>query len=198
MDMNIRNRVIETVRVRLGDLRPHPRNFRTHPTEQADALRGVLAEVGFAGVPLTRRLPDGSLQLLDGHLRAETSPDLEVEVAVTDLDDAEALKVLATYDPIGAMATANDDALRSLLAEIETESPALEAMLNQLAEDNGITEELPEPGAGGDEFDTTPEEGPTRCQPGDLWLIGCYYQCETCGKEYDYAQGKEMKECPCG
>lgn len=29
-----------------------------------------------------------------------------------------------------------------------------------------------EPGAGGDDFDTTPADGPTRCQPGDLWRIG--------------------------
>jgi len=29
-----------------------------------------------------------------------------------------------------------------------------------------------EPGAGGDEFDTTPDDGPTRCQLGDLWSIG--------------------------
>ena len=31
---------------------------------------------------------------------------------------------------------------------------------------------LPEPGAGGDEFDTTPDDGPTRAQLGDLWIIG--------------------------
>jgi DNA modification methylase len=30
----------------------------------------------------------------------------------------------------------------------------------------------PEAGAGGDEFDTTPDDGPTRAQLGDLWVIG--------------------------
>lgn len=30
----------------------------------------------------------------------------------------------------------------------------------------------PEAGAGGDEFDTTPDDGPTRAQIGDLWIIG--------------------------
>ena len=30
----------------------------------------------------------------------------------------------------------------------------------------------PEAGAGGDEFDTTPDDGPTRAQLGDLWIIG--------------------------
>ena len=32
--------------------------------------------------------------------------------------------------------------------------------------------EQPMPGAGGDEFDPTPAEGPTRTQLGDLWVIG--------------------------
>lgn len=31
---------------------------------------------------------------------------------------------------------------------------------------------LPEAGGGGDEFDATPEDGPTRTQVGDLWVIG--------------------------
>ncbi len=30
----------------------------------------------------------------------------------------------------------------------------------------------PEAGAGGDEYDTTPDDGPTRAQLGDLWVIG--------------------------
>lgn len=33
-------------------------------------------------------------------------------------------------------------------------------------------EEPPTPGAGGDEFDGTPQDGETRCQAGDLWIIG--------------------------
>ena len=32
--MNIRDRIKELRRVRAGDLRPHPKNWRTHPEEQ--------------------------------------------------------------------------------------------------------------------------------------------------------------------
>ena len=66
--MNIRDRVKELRRVPASQLRPSPKNWRTHPKEQADALRGLLAEVGFAGAALARELPDGSLELIDGHL----------------------------------------------------------------------------------------------------------------------------------
>jgi hypothetical protein len=50
--MMIRDRVRELRRVRGRDLAPNPRNWRTHPPEQLAALRGVLADVGFAGAAL--------------------------------------------------------------------------------------------------------------------------------------------------
>jgi ParB/Sulfiredoxin domain len=97
--MNIRDRIKELRRVRAGDLRPHPKNWRTHPEEQQNALRDILAEVGYVDALMVRELPDGSLQIVDGHLRAETTPDALVPVLVVDLDDKEADKVLATFDP---------------------------------------------------------------------------------------------------
>ena len=72
--MNIRYRIKELRRVRAGDLRPHPKNWRTHPEEQQNALRGILAEVGIADALLVRETPEG-LQLIDGHLRTDTAPD---------------------------------------------------------------------------------------------------------------------------
>jgi hypothetical protein len=78
--VTIRDRVKELRRVRAGDLRPSPKNWRTHSAAQADALRGLLAEVGFAGALLARELPGGELELIDGHLRAETLPDEPVPV----------------------------------------------------------------------------------------------------------------------
>lgn len=101
--MKINDRIIELVRVPASTLTPNPKNWRTHPTEQADALRGILAEVGIAGAVLTRQTPDG-LVLIDGHLRAETLPDQEIPVLVLDVTEAEADKLLAKFDPLAAMA----------------------------------------------------------------------------------------------
>src|SRR5215831_69102 len=98
--MQIRDRIKELRRVRAGDLKPHPKNWRVHPDAQKNALRGLLAEIGYADTLLTRELPDGSLQLIDGHLRAETTPDSQVPVLVTDLTEEEAEKVLLTLDPL--------------------------------------------------------------------------------------------------
>ena len=134
----MRDRIKELRRVKASELLPSPQNWRTHPQGQQDALRGILDEVGYADALLARELPDGQLMLVDGHLRAETTPDVEVPVLILDIDEAEAAKILATLDPLAAMAEADSGKLDELLREIDTGSEALSQLLAQLAEDNGI------------------------------------------------------------
>ena len=135
--MQIRDRIKELRRVPAANLRPNPRNWRTHPAEQQDALRGLLAEVGYAGALLARELDDGTLMLIDGHLRAETTPDSVVPVLVLDVDEQEADKILLTHDPLAAMATVSDENLQQLLAEVQIESAAVQSMLDAMAEGVG-------------------------------------------------------------
>jgi ParB-like chromosome segregation protein Spo0J len=130
--MKIRDRVIELVRVRAGDIEPHPRNWRTHPTAQRAALRGVLEEVGFAGALLARRVEDGRLQLIDGHLRAETAPDATVPVLVLDVSEDEADKILATHDPLAAMAGTDTPLMTELLDRIQMDDEAARAMIDEM------------------------------------------------------------------
>jgi hypothetical protein len=133
--MNVRDRIKELRRVRAADLRPNPRNWRVHPPAQQDALRGVLAEVGYADALLARELDDGTLMLIDGHLRAETTPDCVVPVLVLDVDEAEADKILLTHDPLAAMATVSRENLDALLIEVKTESEALRRMFDTMAKE---------------------------------------------------------------
>ena len=133
--MQIRDRITDFRRVPASELRRSPRNWRTHPAAQRDALQGVLAEVGYADALLARQLPDGTLELIDGHLRAETTPDQEVPVLVLDLDESEAAKLIALLDPLAAMAEINQQALGELLRDVQTESEALREMLDCLGPD---------------------------------------------------------------
>jgi hypothetical protein len=130
--MHIRDRIRELRRVPAHTLQPNPRNWRLHPAEQQEALRGVLAEVGYADALLTRELPDGSLELIDGHLRAETTPDQLVPVLVLDVTAEEANKILLTHDPLAGMATTHNAHLADLLSECSFESPAVQTMLANL------------------------------------------------------------------
>jgi ParB-like chromosome segregation protein Spo0J len=132
--MQIRDRIKEVRRVRADELRPNPRNWRLHPPAQQDALRGVLADVGYADALLARELGDGTLILIDGHLRAETTPDAVVPVLILDVDEHEADKILLTHDPLAAMAAVSEQNLQELLADVQTENAAVRTMLDSITQ----------------------------------------------------------------
>jgi len=127
--MKIKNRVKELRIVPASELLPNPKNWRTHPAAQKDALRGILAEVGMADACLARELPDGSLMLIDGHLRAETVADAKVPVLILDVTEAEADKILATLDPLAAMAEKDAEQLASLLGDLKEQNDNLAALV---------------------------------------------------------------------
>jgi ParB-like chromosome segregation protein Spo0J len=132
--MHIRDRIKELRRVPAGALRANPRNWRTHPEAQRDALRGMLAEIGFAAALVARELEDGTLELVDGHLRAETAPEALLPVLVLDVSEEEAAKLLLTLDPLAALAGTDQAQLADLLATTEFADPQLDALLTGLVE----------------------------------------------------------------
>ena len=136
-NVKIRDRIKSLRRVKASDLIANPRNWRTHPQEQQDALRGVLADVGYADALLVREAPEG-LMLIDGHLRAGLDPEAKVPVLVLDVTAEEADKIMLTLDPLAAMAEADQQRLGELLHDVQVESEAVQALLDGLAEQNGI------------------------------------------------------------
>ncbi len=134
MQQTVRNRIKEHRRVRAGDLVPHELNFRLHPDLQKAALQALYKEVGFARSLLAYELPDGRLKLLDGHLRRDIDPDMEVDVEVLDVNDEEARKLLLSIDPLAALAE-TQEALHERLMEITpTTSEELQAAWQAAAE----------------------------------------------------------------
>ncbi len=129
----IRDRIKGLRRVPAKDLLPNPKNWRRHPKAQADALRGLLTEIGYADALLARELPDGRLMLIDGHLRKDTTPDAIVPVLVLDLDEAEADKLLLTLDPLASLAESDSERIGALLQTVRTDSPAVEDLLRRTA-----------------------------------------------------------------
>ena len=131
--VTIRDRIKDFRRVPASELRPSPHNWRVHNEAQRDALRGVLAEIGYADALVARELEDGGLELIDGHLRAEETPDEMVPVLVLDVDADEAATLIATLDPIGAMADANQTILDDLLQGLRPNDANVRELLDELA-----------------------------------------------------------------
>jgi ParB-like chromosome segregation protein Spo0J len=134
--MTIRNRIVDHVQVRAGDLVPHPDNFREHPYEQRQALADSYSEVGFARSLLGYRRGDGRIQLIDGHLRRDFDPDMQVVVEVLDVTEEEASKLLLTIDPLAALASTNAQAASRLVDRVKTSSESLNRLWTRLRDDN--------------------------------------------------------------
>jgi DNA modification methylase len=128
-----RSRITGHAEVAPSELVPHPRNWRTHPSEQQRALAGALGEVGWVTEVIVNQTTG---RLVDGHLRVELALERQeptVPVTYVELTEAEEGLVLATFDPIGAMAAAEEHALESLLASLDPADADLKAFIEELA-----------------------------------------------------------------
>lgn len=107
----------------------NPRNWRTHPRAQQEALKGALDQVGWVQQVLVNQRTG---HLVDGHLRVQLAlrhGAPTVPVTYVDLSEEEEGLVLASLDPISAMAGRDDEQLRQLLAEITFDTQELEAAI---------------------------------------------------------------------
>lgn len=170
----LRNRIVAHGDEKPEDLLANPRNWRRHPRHQEEALEGVLERVGWVQSVIVNRRTG---LLIDGHLRvalAKRRQEPTLPVVYVDLDEGEEALVLATIDPISALADTDREQLADLLKGLEVQDPALQAMLGALAQDNGI--DLAEvldgtlPGADLEDVPEPPTEPITI--PGELIILG--------------------------
>jgi DNA modification methylase len=158
-----RNRIVGTGEEAPDQLVANPANWRTHPGSQRDALRGSLSTVGWVQQVMVNRRTG---HVVDGHARVEEAlarDEPTVPVLYVDLDPEEEALVLATLDPIGAMATRDDEKLRALLADITVDNAGLAALLADVA---GVKTGRTDP----DEVPEPPTE--PHVKPGELWVLG--------------------------
>lgn len=138
--MNYRNRIIGLEYVHAQELESHPGNWRNHGKAQTDVLKGVLAEVGIADALLAYRSErnGNKLTLIDGHLR-KGAANQQWPVLILDVDDAEADYILATHDPLTAMADADAAAVDALMSSVSSGNESVAAMLEQMRIENELT-----------------------------------------------------------
>jgi hypothetical protein len=148
MSATVRNRIKAHVRVKARDLVPHELNARVHPEVQKQALQALYGEVGFARSLLAYELPDGRLKLIDGHLRRDLDPDMEVDVEVLDVSDAEARALLLSIDPLAQLAEYDRQTLDRLREITQTDSDLLHNLWQSIqAAGDAVRDALEEAGA---------------------------------------------------
>src|SRR5262252_8362284 len=159
-----RNRIVGYAEVDPRSLAGNPGNWRTHPEHQRMALQGVLSEVGWvADILVNQRtgfVVDGHLRVAAALARSESS----VPVRYVDLEPEAERLVLATLDPITALAGSDSDKLAALLDGLQPADAAVADLLRELTPPR--QKEL-----NPDDADLTPPIEPIT-KPGDLWLLG--------------------------
>ena len=128
-----KNRIIGSGEESLDNILFNPRNWRIHPLSQQDALKGVLEEVGWVQEVIINKRTG---HLVDGHLRCQLAARegaKTIPVKYVDLSEDEEALVLATLDPIAAMAATDKQKLDELFAGIESENENVRKMMDEIA-----------------------------------------------------------------
>jgi hypothetical protein len=113
--------------------------------------------------------------VVDGHLRvalALRKHEKAVPVQYVDLDENEEALILATLDPIAAMASTDVDKLGELMRGIKSDDDRIAAMLEEIGQKEGVPRGEP-PEDPGPELDRAEElREKWGIELGQLWQIG--------------------------
>ena len=166
-----KNRIIGYEEVDPLQLLANPRNWRIHPQSQQEALEGVLDEVGWVDDIIVNQRTGF---VLDGHLRVALAISQEqktVPVKYIDVTEDEEMVLLATFDPITAMAVADKEILAELMTGIDSDNERIQQLLGDIAKREGIeleTKEAPEA-----QIDRADElQKKWKVKRGQVWEIG--------------------------
>lgn len=130
--MSFKNRIIEYGVKPADQFLAHPQNARIHPKFQREAMRAALNTVGFVAPVLEAK----SGYLVDGHERiwqALQNDNALVPYVKLDIDENEEAFILATFDPLTALADYDKPLLKELLGNVDSDDIAIQQLLSQLA-----------------------------------------------------------------
>ena len=167
------NRIVGSGEEPLDQIQFNPRNWRVHPLNQQNALKGVLEEVGWVQEVIVNKRTGN---LIDGHLRCQLAARegaKTIPVKYVDLSEDEEALVLSALDPIAAMAVTDKAKLDDLFASIETENADVLKMLDDIAEKERLEYAKRDPVDAEPQIDRAAELNEKwQVVTGDLWQIG--------------------------
>jgi len=190
-----------TIEIRsIESIRPYEKNPRLND-DAVDAVAASLKEFGFRQ-PI---VVDGDGVIVCGHTRYKAAQKLglaKVPVHVArDLTPEQIRAYRIADNKTSDLSDWDYDILPIELSELQDAGFDLESIGFDEDELAKLLNTEPTEGLTDDDAVPEPPAEPIT-QPGDLWLLGAYWECDTCGKRYDYADGKAMvdagKECACG
>jgi DNA modification methylase len=180
--------------VPLTQLYGHSRNYRQHPPEQIKKLKSSLERFGFVRSLVAQVNQDGTYTIVAGHGIVQAAQELvdshasyyerfgklRTDVIPASWSPEQVSGYLLADNTLSSEAVDDEQLLAELLQEqqdagydlasVGSDDETLRQMLQELGDEMLAGER--EDGDGGDEFDVTPEEGPTRTHVGEMWQLG--------------------------
>lgn len=122
-DMTEEAKIFRAELVSVKDLKPHPRNYQTHPEFQIRHIKKSIQDHGFYRNVVVAK----DLTILAGHGVVEAATSLgidQIPVHIVDVEpnESKALQILTGDNEINNLAVVNDRLLTELLKEIVSES----------------------------------------------------------------------------
>lgn len=168
---------MNTEMVDISTLTPDPANIRTHDQRNLDAIKGSLQRFG-QQKPI---VVDGKGIIVAGngtYTAAKALGWTKIGVVRTTLVGPEAVAFAIADNRSAELAGWDDDALAKTLEGLQLEDAQLAALtgftdkeigdlINQTADVEVVEDQVP-------------ENPLTRCQPGDLWILGQTVTCPKC------------------
>lgn len=133
-----KNRIIGSGEEPLDQIQFNPRNWRIHPLNQQNALKGVLDEVGWVQEVIVNQRTGN---LIDGHLRCQLAARegaKTIPVKYVDLSEEEEALILSTLDPIAGMAATDRAKLDDLMRGIQSDNEQVQALISEIGAKEGI------------------------------------------------------------
>jgi ParB-like chromosome segregation protein Spo0J len=186
---------MRTKKAKIETLFNDPANVRKHDQRNIDAIKASLIRFG-QQKPI---VVNGDGVVIAGNGTLAAAKDLgwkDISTVETELDGVDATAYAIADNRTAELAIWDDDALAQTLASLQNDD-SIDELVSGFNEQE--IEDLIGKGIDDIEEDEVPELSEEAItQVGDLWLLGAYYECDDCGKIYDYDEGKKMKDCSCG
>ncbi len=162
--------------ISIAELKPYPRNARTHSRKQIRQIAGSMKEFGFTN-PL---LIDGDNMILAGHGRLEAAKMLAHAlvpcVRIETMTEAQKRAYIIADNKLALNAGWDEELLALELQGVMALDPGLDIGLTgfTVSETDSLIENLSveEPASPKDEAMPPVSSGPPVTQPGDLWVMG--------------------------
>ena len=196
----------------VSSLKPFQGNLKTLTEANYVKLKGLIQSQGFSFPVFVWHDKDNNVNyLLDGHQRVRTLEKMISEgfqVGDIPVADVQAQtfkeakkKLLAAASQFGNV---DKQGLYEFMSENEFEFDFVNENFSMPEIDFGAFQEEfydvdDEKDREGEDDVPEVNQKDVKVKPGDIWLLGAYWECEKCGDQFEYKDGKLMNgECPCG